>query len=297
MDIRTCYTKLKKNSADLRREFDVSFVSKPNNESKVEIAVTVLAIIIYAVGGIILLYKNENNMLDVISNSILAAVLLFISLLFICLLVYRLDKNSKSHYATNEISRIGKISFIALIPGILIYKRIKRTIKGVRQDEVVLYFPIIFLVIPLSLLLFSKIEIPFIQRVLSYLGIMEYISQEFSALLIAFLFNSTFFILTDAFVYGYIYLTERIITKNGFSIDIVKNEFGTVKTQLAISKVLYYLLVALVCLSVHCQNENEKALVNAFLGLTTLAALTREIEFVGHGRKGENEECKENIND
>ena len=183
-----------------------------------------------------------------------------------------------------------------------LYKKIARFILvASRQQKTIQHLSDFFLSFLLTFLLFIKLYIS-IGRFITYFVKQKYsleISDEPIALALVVSVILTFFLISKVMVCVtekiYIYLEDRrkvrSVSKNHYfsvlsnsdHINGRKNEYNKriaqINNELAYSRVYFYLIVNFILLCIHVDPTGYGNLFkNTFFGVTTLAALVREVE-------------------
>ena len=274
--IKTWYIKLKKNLYE-------STISKPNRNSKVEIFGFFIFIIMYLVAGLTLLTKHETDTIRTVTDRLLAVLLFGASAIFLLLLIFMLDKNSQKHYGKNKLGILGNISFLLLCPAIILYKQASKIIKEAKQDKVIPYFPMVLPAAMISIVFTCKCIAPVISNVLAFIGIAELISVNLYVFIIVLMFSKSFFLFTSIFVRVYLWGLNKFVYRLAGITQLTayeeKEEFDSLFKQAKISKILYYCFGTVLFVAIGGEGEFMQMLKDSFGGLTTIAALTREINF------------------
>lgn len=299
-----------------KRELEkyIKYVGAPlENKSKNILRIVVIAICIGC--GVLCLIFPENVILAKIGatanglSNILTIMFFGGGLLMIALVVtifsnrYLIKRGKSIDY--NHAGRLVKILFIFILPLILLEKLLMYILRAGRQKMIVMYMPEIFLSLFISLFLFVTIEQFALETATRLVGKIINIDfkDEFIILIAVVSLIATFFGMSRVLIRFSIkkqidWEKKKWEIEN---IDILMDEevekkisekyeylLKEAEIELKYSELYFFLLTNVILLSCHFdEGTYAKMVENAFMGVTTLAALVRE---VGSAKQKENDD-------
>lgn len=286
----------------------IKFVGEPPEVIGKDIFLTIMAMVYIGCGIFCFAFPNNVILVKIGLSAngwriIAVAVSFFGGLLMLMVELFTLNKRSWNKKKKREEKQYWwwlKILFILIFPLLLLKRLIAYILREARQEVIATYIPEIFLSLLTSLILFGIIG----QFILKY-GIMMVektfyvdVTDEFIALLMVVILVASFFMTSKAVVHISIKLYIRQLKKIELKKKSKKNISGTMKREdinreisikyeelkkeadieLKYSELYFFVIVNVILLSLHLSDDGiyTKMFINAFMGVTTLAALFRE---------------------
>lgn len=280
----------------------IIFIGEPSGIIVRDYLLLVMSMVYILLGIAIKAFPNSTILLflglsSVALQNITVVVLLAGGLFMFVVWLFLYNKicwNRKGKIVTSESCWfLTEILFLLILPLIYCKNFVFTVLRKTRQQTIFTYMPELFLALLLSFLTFGIIELPALKLLILLLEELFHIivSEEFVALYTVVMITATFFLESKLIVHKSIRIYLRQIAKHNARIDStekmqqnsIEDKYNELKAEadqeLEYSELYFYVLVNLILLSVHL-DENDvygKMLANAFIGLTALAALFREV--------------------
>ena len=256
------------------RDFYSKFITKPSDRGFWGYFCMPIGIILYVILGF--LFWNRKIELPINSefgDGLVGIVAWIGAVIMFFMLIYDLYS-----YNTRKESRlVYTLLFIPLWPFYTGYVHLNKMVKTIRQDEVVGYIPMILSAAFFSVIFATRIETGVVLGIVEKTGMVAMLSEEFVVFILVVLFNLTFFGITRALLFLMLFFDYKMSRHDVTPYENFKSQWGVVKSQLKISKIVYYVIGVVLCAGTHVEDRVDSAFVNAFLAITTIAALTREV--------------------
>lgn len=288
----------------------VNFVGEPSGTKVRDYLLMVMAIV-YIVSGTIIVKFPENIFLKIMGFTssrwvALVSGTMYIGGIFMLIMwIFLFNKicwiNKKRIVTAEKCWLVLRILFVFVLPLIYIKKCISFVLRETRQQTVATYIPEIFLALFLTFITFSLIEMPILKWISQMCEkvFIIILTEEFIALCMVVILISTFFASCRWIVHLSIKLNIKELKRKELKRISKVNVRGTMKSadirkelekkyvdlrekadiELKYTELYFYVCMNVILLSLHMEESDiyEKMFANAFVGVTTLAALFREV--------------------
>lgn len=282
------------------------FIGEPNKTAYRNSFILILALIYILAGILCLLFPNNIIINFVASDSIGKLVLIWILILGgWYMFIYGTFLKLRKKYVDDINHKMGLIMwflFLLIVPFELMKKIIQIVLNVSRQKETIQYIPEFFLSLALTLIITMTVYLKwgetFVNSLHSKTNIV--VNDETITLILVVLIILTFFYLSKIMICElerlYIYLEEKRIVKSKSKINYRKTlndnlhleqrqkkyakRMTIINRELDYSRIYFYLIVNIILLCIHIDPSDIYGTLfkNTFLGVTTLAALIREVQ-------------------
>lgn len=288
----------------------VDYVGEPS-ETKVRDYLLMVMAIVYIVSGTIIerfpekilegiMGLTSSRWVHIVSGTMYIGGI-FMLIMWICLFNKICWINKRKIVTAEKCWLVLRVLFIVVLPLIYIKKCISVVLRETRQQTVATFIPEIFLALILTLITFILIEIPILQCISQVCEkvFITILTEEFIALCMAFILIYTFFASCRWIVHLSIKLNIKELKRRELKRISKVNVRGTKKSvnieeelekkhvdlrkkadiELKYTELYFYVLMNGILLSLHMEESAiyEKMFANAFVGVTTLTALLREV--------------------